>query len=215
MEEFTLAFRPNKQLCRFSGNNKRMLSRNNIKSIKAREILDSRGNPTVEVELITEGGAFKSGVPSGASTGKYEAVELRDKNNRYNGKGVLGAIKNIKEVIGPKLLGLDASNQEDIDKMMIDMDGTEDKSRLGANALVGVSMVVCKAGAAGKSTYLWRHIAELAKNNLPPFLPKGAFNVINGGAHASNDLDIQEFMLVSQKESFSQNVQRACEIYHE
>ncbi|PIU47154.1 phosphopyruvate hydratase, partial [bacterium (Candidatus Gribaldobacteria) CG07_land_8_20_14_0_80_33_18] len=172
-----------------------------IKNIKAREILDSRGNPTVEVELETEEGIFVASVPSGASTGKYEAVELRDGGERYRGKGVLKAIKNIQGVIFPAIKNKDVSNQKEIDELMIELDGTPNKSRLGANAILPVSMAVCRAGATATNLPLYQYITQIfnsgSKFQVPSFkIPVPSFNIINGGAHAGNDLDIQEFMVL-------------------
>jgi len=208
-----------------------------IKNIKARKILDSRGNPTVEVELETDLGKFLASVPSGASKGKYEAVELRDGldarpsreaggpvlGKRYHGMGVLKAVKNVNEIIGPKLIGEDTANQTKIDEILINLDGTENKAKLGANAILPVSMAVCRAAAAAKNLSLYQHINEIYTGLTcvkltpvrPVSLPIPCFNVINGGAHAGNDLDVQEFMIVPQKMSFSENLQVASEIYHQ
>ncbi len=187
-----------------------------IKQIKAREILDSRGNPTIEVELTTNSGFFYSSVPSGASTGKYEAVELRDGDKRYHGKGVLNAVRNINEVIAPELIGKDVVCQKEIDDLMIKLDGTENKSRLGANAIVGVSMAVCRAAAAAQQIPIWKYIKEnIFQESNSEDLPIPAFNVINGGAHAGNELDIQEFMIVLQIKPFSEALRAASEIYQE
>uniref|UniRef100_G3NX27 phosphopyruvate hydratase n=1 Tax=Gasterosteus aculeatus aculeatus TaxID=481459 RepID=G3NX27_GASAC len=161
-----------------------------ILKIHAREIFDSRGNPTVEVDLYTKKGLFRAAVPSGASTGIYEALELRDNDKtRYMGKGVSKAVENINKQIAPALVSKDVSvtDQEKIDKLMLDMDGTENKSKFGANAILGVSLAVCKAGAAEKGVPLYRHIADLA-GNPEVILPVPAFNVINGGSHAGNKL---------------------------
>ncbi len=188
-----------------------------IRKIKAREILDSRGNPTVEVELETDLGKFFASVPSGASTGKYEAVELRDGGERYGGKGVLRAVKNVNKTIALKLIGKDPTKQEEIDELMKKNDGTENKSKLGANAICGVSMAVCRAGAAAKNLPLYKYIKEIF-NFLPLEagfkLPMPCFNVINGGAHAGNDLDFQEFMLVPQFKNFYENLETAVAISH-
>ena len=208
-----------------------------IKNIKAREILDSRGNPTIEVELETDFGVFRGSVPSGASKGKYEAMELRDGldarpsreaggpvlGKRYHGMGVLKAVKNVNEIIGPKLIGEDTANQTKIDEILINLDGTENKAKLGANAILPVSMAVCRAAAAAKNLSLYQHINEIYTGLTcvkltpvrPVSLPIPCFNVINGGAHAGNDLDVQEFMIVPQKMSFSENLQVASEIYHQ
>lgn len=186
-----------------------------IKSIKAREILDSRGNPTVEVTVETEDGVFIDSVPSGASTGSNEALELRDGDKeRYGGKGVLSAVKNVNEIISPKLVGSNCLNQREIDNMMIALDATENKSKLGANAILGVSMAVCRAGAKARALPLYRYIAELAQNQNQLFLPRGGFNIINGGAHAGNMLDFQEFMIVPNYQTFAENLRVASEIYY-
>jgi enolase len=186
-----------------------------IKKIKAREILDSRGNPTLEVELETDFGKFFASVPSGASRGKYEAVELRDGGKRYLGKGVKKAIENINEVIAKKLKGLDVTKQKEIDQALIELDGTENKSKLGANAICGVSLVVCKAGAGTKNLPLYKYISEIGnwKLEIGKF-PRPLFNIINGGAHAGNDLDFQEFMVCPKGRSFSENLRIGAEIYH-
>ncbi len=197
---------------------------NRIKSIKAREILDSRGNPTLEVELETERGRFVDSVPSGASRGKHEAVELRDGGKRYLGKGVRKAVRNVNEIIARRLKGRDVTNEEEIDRLMIELDGRKDKSRLGANAICGVSLAVCRAAAAAERLPLWKHISKklFSKNSSTTFptavekrmMPRPCFNVINGGAHAGNELDFQEFMVVPQRKSFSENLRAGSEIYH-
>jgi len=174
-----------------------------IKSIKAREILDSRGNPTIEVELETNLGSFLASVPSGASKGKHEAVELRNKK----------AIKNINEVIAPKLIGKDPTKQKEIDDLMIELDGTENKSKLGANAICGVSMVVCRAGAFSQNLPLYQHVFQCNEERARYIIPKACFNIINGGIHAGNELDFQEFMVVPQKKFFSENLRIGKEIY--
>jgi len=185
-----------------------------IKSIKAREILDSRGNPTVEVELSTGLGVFQASVPSGASTGKYEAVELRDGGKRYHGRGVSKAINNVNKIIAPKLKGKVAVRQKEIDNLLVKLDGTKNKSKLGANAILPVSVAVCRAGSATKNLPLWKFISTLLIYEINR-VPKACFNVINGGAHAGNELDIQEFMIVPQEKSFSDNLRVASEIYQE
>ncbi|HQG09340.1 MAG TPA: phosphopyruvate hydratase [Candidatus Paceibacterota bacterium] len=186
-----------------------------IKSIQAREILDSRGNPTVEAECILEDGIYIDSVPSGASKGEKEAVELRDNNkDRFGGKGVLKAVKNVNEIIAPRLVGLDVRDQKKIDEIMLELDGTPNKSNLGANAILPVSMAVCRAAAAALREPLYQYIADLAKNRNSLFIPKGFFNVINGGAHAGNELDFQEFMLVPQNENFVENLRMASETYY-
>ncbi|XP_025066879.1 LOW QUALITY PROTEIN: beta-enolase, partial [Alligator sinensis] len=196
-----------------------------IQKIHAREILDSRGNPTVEVDLHTAKGRFRAAVPSGASTGIYEALELRDGDkSRYLGKGVLKAVDHINKTIVPALLEkippspspqkFSVVDQEKIDKFMIDLDGTENKSKFGANAILGVSLAVCKAGAAEKGVPLYRHIADLA-GNTQLVLPVPAFNVINGGSHAGNKLAMQEFMILPVgASSFAEALRTGAEVYH-
>lgn len=186
-----------------------------IKSIKAREILDSRGNPTIEVDLTTNKGTFRAGVPSGASTGIHEALELRDKDpGRFMGKGVTKAVENVNTRIAPKIIGMDPTKQEQIDKVMLELDGTENKSNLGANAILGVSMAVCRAGAAHKEVPLYKHIAELA--GVKEFvMPVPSFNVINGGSHAGNKLAMQEFMILPVGASnFREAMRMGSEVYH-
>ncbi len=185
-----------------------------IRSVKAREILDSRGNPTIEV-VVNE--SFQSSVSSGASRGKYEALELRDGGKRYLGKGVLKAVKNVNQIIAPKLIGMNVLDQKKVDQMMIDLDGTKNKSKLGANAILGVSMAICRAGSDAKKTSLYNYIFNLSKKELKneaPSVPRPAFNIINGGAHAGNDLDFQEFMISPKKKTFSESLREASEIYH-
>lgn len=188
-----------------------------INKIHARQIFDSRGNPTVEVDLYTERGRFRAAVPSGASTGIHEALELRDGvKSEYHGKAVLKAVSNVNDLIAPALVGkdLDVSNQAAIDQMMLALDGTENKSKLGANAILGVSLAVCKAGAAHKGVPLYRHIADLAGNSQL-VLPVPAFNVINGGSHAGNKLAMQEFMLLPTGASnFTEAMRMGSEVYH-
>lgn len=186
-----------------------------IVTVHAREILDSRGNPTVEVDVKTAKGTFRAAVPSGASTGIYEALELRDNDkSRYLGKGVLTAVKNVNELIGPKLVGKNVIHQEEIDKIMFELDGTDNKGKLGANAILGVSMAVCKAAAAEKGVPLYQHIADLAGNKKIT-LPVPAFNVINGGAHAGNKLAMQEFMILPVgASSFREALRMGAEVYH-
>ncbi|MEA3475511.1 MAG: phosphopyruvate hydratase [Candidatus Cloacimonadota bacterium] len=184
-----------------------------IMSIYAREILDSRGNPTLEVEVKLESGAFgRAGIPSGASTGEYEAVELRDgDNDRYNGKGVLQAIKNVNETIAQELIGKESINQVEIDKVMIDLDGTDNKERLGANAILGVSVAVAKASAMEFGLPLYRYIGGTNARIIP--IPM--FNILNGGKHADNNVDIQEFMIMPLgAETFHQALQMASETFH-
>jgi len=186
-----------------------------IKHVHAREILDSRGNPTVEVEVTTEKGVFRAAVPSGASTGIYEALELRDGDKtRYLGKGVLKAIANVKNVITPKILGHDVTKQQELDDLLIALDGTEGKKNLGANAILGVSLAVARAGAAQKGVPLYRHLADLA-GTKEIRLPVPAFNVINGGSHAGNKLAFQEFMILPVgADSFKESLRMGAEVYH-
>lgn len=186
-----------------------------IKSIKAREVLDSRGNPTVEVDLTTEKGIFRSIVPSGTSTGLHEAHELRDNDNsRYLGKGTLKAVANINKIIAPKVAGMDCTNQKEIDQLMIELDGTPDKNVLGANAILAVSMAVTRAGAAAKNLQLYQYIGELhgVKANTLPVL---MCNVINGGKHAGQENSIQEHMLVpTGAKNFVDGIRMISETYH-
>jgi len=183
-----------------------------ILDIVAREILDSRGNPTIEVDCITESGAFgRAQVPSGASTGKHEALELRDGENRYNGKGVLKAVQNVNDIIAPEITGEDVLDQANIDRILIELDGTENKSNLGANAILGVSLAVAKAGADFLGLPLYRYIGGTGARVLP--VPM--CNIINGGKHADNNLDIQEFMIVPKgAPSFREALRYASEIFH-
>jgi len=185
-----------------------------IQSIKAREILDSRGNPTIEVDLTTEKGLFRAAVPSGASTGIYEALELRDGDkSRYLGKGVLKAVNNVNTVLGPALIGLDPTKQTEIDEKLKALDGTKDKSKYGANAILGISLAVARAGAAQKNVPLYRHIADIA-GTKKLVLPVPAFNVINGGSHAGNKLAMQEFMILPVgAPSFAEAVRYGAEVY--
>jgi enolase len=170
-----------------------MLSSTSIAAVTAREILDSRGNPTIEAEIHLSGGGFgRAAVPSGASTGSGEALELRDGGDRYTGKGVLQAVRNVRSTIAPAILGVDATRQEAIDQIMLDLDGTAEKSKLGANAILSVSLAVARAAAAGLGLPLYRYLGGPTARTLP--VP--CLNVLNGGVHASNSVDIQEFMIV-------------------
>ena len=185
-----------------------------IVSVKARQIFDSRGNPTVEADVTTAKGLFRAASPSGASTGIYEAVELRDKEAGYMGKSVLKAVANVNDLIAPALAGKDPTDQKAIDELMIELDGTDNKGKLGANAILAVSMAVCKAGAAEKGVPLYKHIADLA-GNPQLVLPVPAFNVINGGSHAGNKLAMQEFMILPVgAASFTEAMQMGSEVYH-
>lgn len=182
-----------------------------IEKIHAREILDSRGNPTVEVDVWTCCGFGRAAIPSGASTGTHEALELRDGGDRYGGKGVLKAVKNINEIIAPELLGMNASSQRDVDRFMIDLDGTPNKSNFGANAILGVSLAVAKAAASSSGMHLYQYLGGVNTSRLP--IP--AFNVLNGGQHAGNDLAIQEFMILpTGARTFSDGLRMAVETYH-
>lgn len=187
-----------------------------IKQIFAREILDSRGNPTVEAKVILDNGiSEKAAVPSGASTGKYEALELRDKDpNRFYGKGVLTAIKNIDKTIAPALLGKEAHPQE-IDKIMIELDGTNNKSRLGANAILAVSLANARAGAKAQGVPLYKYIRQAYDVISTTYsLPTPLFNVINGGKHSDSGLDIQEFMIIPMKgDSFTEKLRIGVEVF--
>ena len=184
-----------------------------IKSLKAREILDSRGNPTIEVEVKLDGGVSgRAAVPSGASTGKHEAVELRDGDkSRYNGLGVLKAVANVNETIAPALIGTEVTDQEAIDHKLIELDGSDNKSRLGANAVLGASLAVAYAAARYLGTPLYCYLGEDDTYKLPvPML-----NILNGGKHASNSTDFQEFMVVpAAADSFSHALQMGTEVYH-
>ncbi|MHA1345093.1 MAG: phosphopyruvate hydratase [Candidatus Heimdallarchaeaceae archaeon] len=180
-----------------------------ITKIIAREILDSRGNPTVEVDLFTTEGFGRAIVPSGASTGEYEAVELRDGDERFLGKGVKKAVRNIMELISPKLIGEEVTNQENIDKIMLELDGTENKSKLGANAMLGVSLAASKAAANGSKLPLYEYL-----NSDATTIPVPMLNVINGGKHAGGLLKIQEFMLIPHGfKKYSEALRAACEVY--
>jgi len=183
-----------------------------IVDVVAREILDSRGNPTVEVDVYLESGFMgRAAVPSGASTGKREALELRDGGKRFHGKGVQKAIRNIFEEIAPRIRGIDAAEQVFIDNLMIELDGTENKRRLGANAILGVSLAVCRAAAVEAGRPLYRHIGGLNAKVLPvPMM-----NILNGGAHADNNLDIHEFMIMpAGLPDFSSALRAGTEIFH-
>lgn len=181
-----------------------------IKNIKGREILDSRGNPTVEVDVILESGCVgTASVPSGASTGVNEALELRDNNkDRYMGKGVLKAVSNVNEIIRPKLIGMDVLNQRLIDETLIKLDGTLNKSKLGANAMLGVSLACLKAAAKYSNKELFEYIGK------GTILPRPMMNILNGGAHADNGLDFQEFMIIPMTKDFRTNLRMGSEIFH-
>jgi len=183
-----------------------------ILNIHAREILDSRGNPTLEVEVLLEDGAFgRAAVPSGASTGAYEAVELRDGGKRYGGKGVTKAVKNVNTKIADALLGFEASEQRAVDDAMIALDGTDNKAKLGANAILGVSLAVAKAAAESQGAELYKYVGGVNARTLPvPMM-----NIINGGEHADNPIDVQEFMVMPVgAKTFSEALQMGAEIFH-
>jgi len=183
-----------------------------ILEVKAREILDSRGNPTLECDVQLANGAFgRAAVPSGASTGQHEAVELRDADQRYGGKGVLQAVQNVNEILGPKVQEMDADQQEEVDLALLELDGSSNKSALGANALLGVSLAVAKAAANDAELPLFRYVGGTGANRLPvPMM-----NVLNGGEHADNNVDFQEFMIQPWgAPSFSEGLRWCTEIYH-
>jgi len=184
-----------------------------IVSITAREILDSRGNPTVEVDVLLEDGSFgRAAVPSGASTGAHEAVELRDtKAKRYMGKGVAGAVKNVNEILAPEVVGMDAACQEDIDALLIELDGTPNKGKLGANAILGVSLAAAKAAADAAGLPLYRYLGGCNAN----ILPVPMMNILNGGKHADNNVDFQEFMIMPiGAKSFPEALRMGAETFH-
>ncbi|MDO8554918.1 MAG: phosphopyruvate hydratase [Candidatus Micrarchaeota archaeon] len=178
-----------------------------ITKVHAREVLDSRGNPTVEVDVETEEFLGRGVAPSGASTGIYEAVELRDGGKRYNGKGVLKAVENVNQLIASALVGMEVTEQKDIDERMIALDGTENKSKLGANATVATSMAVARCAAASEGVEVYDYFGGTE-------LPRAMFNILNGGKHAGGKLSIQEFMILPNAKSFSERLQIACETYH-
>jgi len=185
-----------------------------IESVKARQIYDSRGNPTVEVDLVAGGVLSRASVPSGASTGAYEAVELRDGGDRHMGKGVLTAVDNVNKVLAPQLVGMDPTDQAAIDAKMNGLDGTANKGTVGANAILGVSLAAAKAGAAAKGVPLYRHFADLAGNSQL-MMPVPCFNVINGGSHAGNKLPFQEYFVIpTGAASFKEGMLIGTEVYH-
>ncbi|MGH7453845.1 MAG: phosphopyruvate hydratase, partial [bacterium] len=184
-----------------------------IVEVHGREILDSRGNPTVEVDVVLENGIVgRAAVPSGASTGEHEALELRDKDvKRFLGKGVLQAVKNVNEIIAPEVVGMEAREQAAIDNAMLELDGTESKGKLGANAILGVSLAVCKAAAQASNLSLFQYLGGVNARTLPvPMM-----NIINGGAHADNNVDLQEFMVMpAGAGSFAEALRMGAEIFH-
>ena len=184
-----------------------------IENIHARQILDSRGNPTIEVDVITESGAFgRAAVPSGASTGMHEAVELRDGDKKkYMGKGILKAVKNVNDIIAEELIGFHVFDQNLLDKIMLEIDGTKNKSKMGANAILGVSLAIAKAAAMESGQSLFRYIGGVNANTLPvPMM-----NILNGGSHADNSIDFQEFMVMPVKaDTFSEALRMGTEVFH-
>lgn len=191
-----------------------------IKKIHGRQIMDSRGNPTVECDVWLDNGAFgRATAPSGASTGTFEALELRDNGQNYGGKGVLNAVKNINDIMAPAIIGMDAEKQDEIDNKMIALDGTSNKEKLGANAILAVSLAVAAAVANGKWSMgngkLWEYIGELFHIPSSIFhLPIPMMNIINGGAHASNGLDVQEFMIIPQADNITERIRIGSEVFH-
>jgi enolase len=184
-----------------------------IVDVTAREILDSRGNPTVEVDVLLDDGSFgRAAVPSGASTGAYEAIELRDtRAKRYMGKGVAGAVKNVNEIIAPEVLGMDAAQQEELDALMIELDGTPNKAKLGANAILGVSLAAAKAAADSAGLPLYRYLGGSNAN----ILPVPMMNIVNGGKHSDNNVDFQEFMIMPiGAKNFPEALRMGAETFH-
>lgn len=180
-----------------------------IKDVIGREILDSRGNPTVEVDVILENGILgRAAVPSGASTGEREALELRDGGDRFNGKGVLKAVGNVNGPLRNLVIGMDAANQKELDYAMINLDGTDTKSKFGANAILGISMAAMKASALNEGKPLYRYVGDGI------VMPKPMMNIINGGAHADNKLDFQEFMIIPQRDTIHDRVRVGAEVFH-
>ncbi len=187
-----------------------------IKSIHARQIMDSRGNPTIECDVTLSGGAFgRAAVPSGASTGSFEALELRDGGNAYMGKGVMTAVKNVNEIIAPAIIGMPADDQTALDEKMLALDGTANKEKLGANAILAVSLATARAAAAQSGLPLYKYIANVYGNENPCVLPRPMMNIINGGAHADNGLDAQEFMIIPNgAKNEADAIRMGSEIFH-
>ena len=180
-----------------------------IKNVYAREVLDSRGNPTVEVEVTLEDGSLgRAIVPSGASTGVREALELRDHDDRFMGKGVLTAVSNVNNIIKDKVIGLESTDQELIDNTMLELDGTKNKSRLGANAILGVSLANLKASAISKGLPLYRYVGNGTNQ------PRPMMNILNGGAHADNKLDFQEYMIIPERDTIKERIRVGAEVFH-
>ena len=184
-----------------------------IKDVHAREILDSRGNPTVEVDVTLENGIVgRAAVPSGASTGIREALELRDGDSRYNGKGVLKAVSNVNNDLRNLVIGLDAANQSELDYAMIKLDGTKNKEKYGANAILGISMAALKASALNENKPLYKYVNEKFGNEMS--LPRPMMNIINGGAHADNKLDFQEYMIIPDASTIKERIRIGAEVFH-
>ena len=186
-----------------------------IKSISAREILNSRGEPTVEVKLVTNRGEYIDSAPSGASTGSAEAIELKDGGEEgFKSLGVTKAIQHVNEIINPALIGESVGGQGKLDKLLIELDGTSNKSKLGANAILPVSLAICRAAADEKNIPLWQYISRWRKSSRQFFLPRPCFNLLNGGKHAGGKLTVQEFMIVPQAEKFHDDLPLGAEIYY-
>lgn len=187
-----------------------------IQSVHARQIMDSRGNPTIECDVTLSGGAFgRAAVPSGASTGSFEALELRDGGNAYMGKGVTTAVKNVNEIIAPAIIGMPADDQTALDEKMLALDGTANKEKLGANAILAVSLAAARAAAAQSGLPLYKYIANVYGNANPCVLPRPMMNIINGGAHADNGLDAQEFMIIPNgAKNEADAIRMGSEIFH-
>lgn len=186
-----------------------------IKQIQAREILDSRGNPTIRTRVILDSGVIgEAAAPSGASTGSHEAMELRDGGRRYGGQGVLRAVKNVNGAIAKLLIEMDCAKQEEIDKKMIETDGTENKSRLGANAILSVSLACARAAAVAEHKPLYKYLRDYFSFSNALFSPIPMMNVLNGGKHADSGLEVQEFMIIPQQKKFSERVRAGAEIFH-
>lgn len=187
-----------------------------IKSVHARQIMDSRGNPTIECDVKLSGGAFgRAAVPSGASTGSFEALELRDGGNAYMGKGVMTAVKNVNEIIAPAIIGMPVNDQTALDEKMLALDGTANKEKLGANAILAVSLAAARAAAEQSGLPLYKYIANVYGNENPCVLPRPMMNIINGGAHADNGLDAQEFMIIPNgAKNEADAIRMGSEIFH-
>ena len=192
-----------------------MFSSSKIKSIVAREILDSRGNPTVACRVtLSSGASAEAKVPSGASTGSHEALELRDGGKRYGGKGVLKAVKNVNQIIAPVLRNIDAKRQSDLDHVMLELDGTLNKSKLGANAILSVSLACAQALAKHRRMPLWKSLRHTYHFDKKASLPVPMMNVLNGGAHADWSLDVQECMLLPRQRTFAERLRAGTETFH-